>query len=215
MDSSNYLFPHYFILHHSIVHVSRTFLAVPTGERYNMYNPASSPFRFLSGGGWGVGHLIMIGDSGMSIFWGSFCAAGDRTCSSTLVHTNRPTCITYYPDTLQAALATGDLAAWHHYELSLVTAPQGPKLPRGTFPGHFGRPFSDQGKIRIDQNCIRSDQTSKTVDGSFELSSCVFLDFTNIMVLYLGAEQNLCDSQASSFTKRLPLNRLNTFLQYI
>ena len=53
------------------VYVSRTLLAVPTGERYYIHNPSSSPCCFLSGGERGGGLLFWI-LGWISKYYGSF-----------------------------------------------------------------------------------------------------------------------------------------------
>ena len=72
-DSFEYVFHGIPILLSIIsVHVSCTLLAVPTGERYYMHNPSSSPCCFLSGGERGGGHPFSILALWISKCWGSF-----------------------------------------------------------------------------------------------------------------------------------------------
>ena len=59
-----------------IEHAPRTLPAVPTGERYSMFCPSSSPGCFLSGGGRGAGPLFWILGFWIARTWGSFWLRG-------------------------------------------------------------------------------------------------------------------------------------------
>ena len=123
----------------STVHVSRTLLAVPTGEWYNMHSPSSSPCCFLSGGEKGGGQNFGNLDySSTKILGQRNCRCGGRVGQ---FH-HRPPPYLYFTCTTSIVLvhtvpAIGYALANIPLDIYNMPHQQGPQDPRQICSGTF------------------------------------------------------------------------------